>query len=249
MKASHVLGTLMLLTSVCFAGTEGRDERYAVPYFDGLIMKATGHPSYEFILMKSENKGAGLYYISLDYKLLPQEITVTALMRTMITYVASNYPPREIMGMVFLNGEAASIIDGDSSLFYSPVTKQILTSKQKHEHTEKTTDQGDYTVKVEKEKDSFKRDMVDLTFNIKTDLDENPDAVVNVMLTRLVQEIKQAQGQVGICHARGRDRSGKAIDGAFIEYSPEKGALSRIWFRTSSHNVKVERIGLLSDYK
>ena len=162
MRSGHMIGTLMLLTSVAFAGTEGRDERYTVPYFDGLIMKATGHPSYEFMLMKSENKGAGLYYISLDYKVLPQEITVTALMRTMVTYVASNYPPREILCMVFLNGDAAHIVDGDSSLFYNPETKQLQTSKQKQEHTEKTTDQGDYSVKVEKEKDSFKRDMIDL---------------------------------------------------------------------------------------
>ena len=93
------------------------------------------------------------------------------------------------------------------------------------------------------------RSAIDLTFNIKTDLDENPDAVVNVMLTRLVQEIKQAQGQLGICHARGHDRNGKAIDGAYIEYSPENGSLSRIWFRTSNHDVKVERIGLISDFK
>lgn len=219
-------------------------ERYTVPYFDTLITKEPTHPSYDFVLPPG-----GVYLIELDYKTAPDPDAAFSLMTNMMWFVAENYPPKEILGEVFLNGETIGIIDGDSSLYYDPQTKKILTHKQRTNYAKTTSDLGDYLVSVEKRNDGFNDVIIDLTFTVKTDLAQNPDAVVNIMQTRLVQEIKASSSKLGICTARANDRTGQPIDGASLEFSPKDGVISRIWYRTNGHDFKAEPLANIRDYR
>jgi hypothetical protein len=217
-------------------------ERHTVPYFDALITKEPTHPSYDFVLPPG-----GVYLIELDYKTAPDPDAAFSLMTNMIWFVANNYPPKEILGMVFLNGEATSIIDGDSSLYYDPQTRKILTDKQRTNYAKTTSDLGDYSVSVEKRNvDGL---IINLTFTVKTDLAQNPDAVVNIMQTRFVQEIKASSSKLGICTARAEDKTGQPIDGASLAFSPKDGGISRIWYKTNEHDFKAETLANIRDYR
>ena len=225
-------------------------EMYTVPAFDKMIADDPQHPSYSFWLDKGSDKGRGLYVLQLDYPTLPPSDDAVAQMKAMISYVTTNYPPRQILCTVFENGKTAHIVDGDSSLCFDPESGKILTMKQKSGYTKEEVAASDsHAVTLERQKDAFDRDMIRLTFSIKTDLDKNPDAVVNLMLTRLVQEIRKAPGKLGICSARGYDRTGEPIDGASIEFTPDSGRLSRIWYRVHGHDFRTEELGNIRDFK
>jgi hypothetical protein len=220
-------------------------EKYTVPYFDTLITKEPTHPSYDFRL----NRWDDLYMIVLNYPTLPSSATAYSLMSNMIWFVASNYPPKYILCAVFLNDETVSIIDGNAFLYYDPQTKIILTDKQKINYTKTTSNLGDYSMSVEKRKDAFGGVIIELTFIIKSDLAQNPDAVVNIMLTRLIQEIKSSSSKLGICSARAYDKDRQPIDGASLEFSPKDGVIDRIWYRVNGHDFRTEKLSNIDEYK
>jgi hypothetical protein len=115
---------LMVVTARA-AEIQGGMEIYTPAYFNSLIMKDKNHPSYDFWFDKAANRGRGLYVINVDYKSAPPAKDVVALMKDMISFVATNYPPREVLCMSFVKGEASHLVDGDSALFFDPANRRI----------------------------------------------------------------------------------------------------------------------------